>query len=364
MTPAQLLTDAFERVHDGGLAVVEGLSADQLAVRPGPDANPIGWLVWHLARVQDDHVAHVAGVEQVWTAGDFVTSFGLPFKPTDIGFGHTSDDVAAVRADADLLAAYLSAVHEQTLAYVDGLGPEDLDRDRQHQVGAPRDLRCSPHECGERRHPAPRPGGVRPRPPRHLASIHQWANDSWGRHPGRRGYSAIDRRCHSRSVAVRATLSLVRVQTMTNWAPMPVRLGDGGRAWISGNMWTWDSLACPCRVLFVVLLAVIVALWLLFGAHVVANLLVPILLVGLVIVGVSQLDEKPKEDLCNPPEVADAAGADTARLEIRKMALQARGDWRKARAEQRQPLSGLDARCEAPIPQNSGPTSAWQPGPG
>ncbi len=128
MTPAQLLTDAFERIHDGGLAVVEGLSADQLAVRPGPDANPIGWLVWHLARVQDDHVAHVAGVEQVWTAADFVSRFGLPYKPTDIGFGHSSDDVAAFRADADLLAAYLSAVHEQTVAYVDGLGPDDLDR--------------------------------------------------------------------------------------------------------------------------------------------------------------------------------------------------------------------------------------------
>ena len=73
-------------------------------------------------------MAQVAGAEQVWTAADFVNRFGLPYKSTDIGFGHSSADVAAFRADAGLLAAYLTAVHEQTVAYVDGLAPEDLDR--------------------------------------------------------------------------------------------------------------------------------------------------------------------------------------------------------------------------------------------
>jgi hypothetical protein len=128
MTPAQLLIDALGRVHDGGLAVLDGLDPDQLARRPGPDANPIGWLVWHLARVQDDHVAYVAGLEQVWTAQGFVDRFALPFPPSDIGYGHTTDDVAAVRADAQLLAAYLSAVHAQTMAYVERLDAGDLDR--------------------------------------------------------------------------------------------------------------------------------------------------------------------------------------------------------------------------------------------
>jgi hypothetical protein len=33
-----------------------------------------------------------------------------------------------VRVDADQLAAYLSAVHARTIAYVGGLRPEDLDR--------------------------------------------------------------------------------------------------------------------------------------------------------------------------------------------------------------------------------------------
>ncbi len=128
MTPAEMLTDAFERIVAGGRAVVDGLDADQLAHRPGPEANPIGWLVWHLARVQDDHVADVAGLDQVWTAQGFARRFDLPFPDGDIGYGHSTEDVGRVSADAELLASYLSAVHEQTLGWLAGLDADDLDR--------------------------------------------------------------------------------------------------------------------------------------------------------------------------------------------------------------------------------------------
>jgi len=128
MTPAELLIESLERVREGGVAAVDGLSADQLAERPTPDANPIAWLVWHLARVQDDHVAEVAGIEQVWTAQGYAERFGLPFETGDIGYGHRSEQVGQVRAEADLLAAYLTAVHEQTVGYLRGLSAGDLDR--------------------------------------------------------------------------------------------------------------------------------------------------------------------------------------------------------------------------------------------
>ncbi len=128
MNPAELLTDAFERIVEGGCAVVDGLDDEQLTHRPGPEANSIAWLVWHLARVQDDHVADVAGLEQVWTAQGFCDRFALPLGDDDIGFGHSSAEVSQVRADADQLVAYLSAVHEQTRGYLLGLAAGDLDR--------------------------------------------------------------------------------------------------------------------------------------------------------------------------------------------------------------------------------------------
>jgi uncharacterized damage-inducible protein DinB len=128
MTPTELLKDAFTRVVEDVEALLKGLSEDQLATRPAPDANPIAWLVWHLARVQDDHVADVAGTEQVWTAQGYADRFALPFDPAATGYGQSSAEVGEVRASADLLADYLRAVHEQTLSFLDTLTPEDLDR--------------------------------------------------------------------------------------------------------------------------------------------------------------------------------------------------------------------------------------------
>lgn len=128
MTPAELLTDAFGRVLEDGLVVLDGLDADTLAHRPRPDANSIGWLVWHLTRVQDDHIAEVAGTEQVWTAQGFADRFGLDLPVGDTGYGHEPDDVAKVRAGADLLGEYLTATHEQTVRYLAGVQESDLDR--------------------------------------------------------------------------------------------------------------------------------------------------------------------------------------------------------------------------------------------
>ncbi|HWJ09517.1 MAG TPA: DUF664 domain-containing protein [Nocardioides sp.] len=128
MTPADLLTDSLGRVLESVEAVLDGADETLLTERPGPDANTIGWLVWHLTRVQDDHVADVAGTDQVWTADGYDDRFGLPLETRDIGYGHSSEQVALVRAPASLLADYHRATHRRTLAYVATLAPEDLDR--------------------------------------------------------------------------------------------------------------------------------------------------------------------------------------------------------------------------------------------
>ena len=129
MNSADLLADALERVSETVHDVVEGLSPDELSARLDADANSIAWLVWHLTRVEDDHIAGVAGTDQVWTSGGWHERFGLPFSPSTIGYGHGSDDVAAVRVDsAGLLTGYHEAVHENTLAYVRSLDDADLDR--------------------------------------------------------------------------------------------------------------------------------------------------------------------------------------------------------------------------------------------
>ncbi|UUZ44520.1 DinB family protein [Janibacter limosus] len=128
MTPSELLIDSFERVREGALAAIDGLSEEQLAHRVAPDANSIARLVWHAYRVQDEHLADAAGLQQVWAARGFIEHFDLDIDEDDTGYGHTSAQVGKVRAPAELLARYVEAVHKQTLARVGGLSAEDLDR--------------------------------------------------------------------------------------------------------------------------------------------------------------------------------------------------------------------------------------------
>jgi uncharacterized damage-inducible protein DinB len=129
MKTADLLADALGRVREVVHEVAAGLTPEQLAWRPQPSANSICWLIWHLTRVQDDHVADVAGTEQIWTAGGWADRFGLPLDKSATGWGHTSDEVGAVRVESgDLLTGYHDAVFEQSLRFMDGLTDADLDR--------------------------------------------------------------------------------------------------------------------------------------------------------------------------------------------------------------------------------------------
>jgi len=128
VTSAELLTDAFDRIRGVVHRAVSGLSPDELAARVDPGANTVAWLVWHLTRIQDDHVAGVAGAEQVWTSAGWAERFALPFAAADTGYGHDDADVAAVKVDAELLLGYLDAVHERTVAFVGTLTDADLPR--------------------------------------------------------------------------------------------------------------------------------------------------------------------------------------------------------------------------------------------
>jgi hypothetical protein len=128
MTPAEVLIDALSRTAEGAARLLDGLSDDQLAHRPSPQSNSIAWLVWHLSRVQDDHVADVSGREQVYTADGYADRFGLPLDDVDTGYGHSPDEVGQVRASAELLLSYLQAVHAQTVGWLRGVAEEDLDR--------------------------------------------------------------------------------------------------------------------------------------------------------------------------------------------------------------------------------------------
>lgn len=128
MASTDLLMDAFERIRDAVHPAVNGLSPEELAFRPSNESNSIAWLVWHLTRIQDDHVAGLEGGGQVWEVDGWAERFALPLDSSDTGYGHDPEKVASVTADAHSLLGYYEDVHNKTLAFVRDLAEADLTR--------------------------------------------------------------------------------------------------------------------------------------------------------------------------------------------------------------------------------------------
>jgi hypothetical protein len=129
MDVASLLLELYGRIPPLARHAVDGVDLDQLTQPPSPGANTIAWLVWHLARVQDDHVAELLGADQLWVGGSWARRFGLEPDPSNTGYGHSAEEVAAVRPEEPaVLIEYLEAVDDRTRAMLRDLVPADLDR--------------------------------------------------------------------------------------------------------------------------------------------------------------------------------------------------------------------------------------------
>ena len=122
-----LLTEGFGRITELYVGVADGLDSEQLRQRI-QGGNPIGWLLWHRARVQDHHSAGLADGPQVWE--QWQDRFGLPHGTDDIGYGHTSEQVDAIRIeDPQLLVDYHHEVTLATARYLGTVDEEELERE-------------------------------------------------------------------------------------------------------------------------------------------------------------------------------------------------------------------------------------------
>ena len=81
----ELIIDGYRRVLQVLEKALDGLTQNDLNQQPHPDCNSMGWLTWHLTRVQDDHIADLAGEPQRWVRdGGHATSNSAP-APTHTG---------------------------------------------------------------------------------------------------------------------------------------------------------------------------------------------------------------------------------------------------------------------------------------
>ena len=129
MNVASVYLELYGRIPTLARRAVEGVNLERLTEPPSSGANPIAWLVWHLTRVQDHHVAELLEQDQLWVTGDWARQFGLDPDPSNTGYGHSPEQVASVRpARAEVLLEYLDAVDARTRSMLNELTPADLDR--------------------------------------------------------------------------------------------------------------------------------------------------------------------------------------------------------------------------------------------
>ena len=129
MDSSALLLELYGRIPPLAARVVHGLDVATLTRPPAPGANTIAWLVWHLARVQDHHVAELLGTDQLWVTGDWAGTFALEPDPDNTGYGHTAEQVLAVQPTSpSVLTDYLGAVQAGTVEMLEGATEAGLDR--------------------------------------------------------------------------------------------------------------------------------------------------------------------------------------------------------------------------------------------
>jgi hypothetical protein len=130
--PSEIYLELYGRLPDLVKAAVDGLTPAQLAQPPSGAVNTIGWLVWHLTRIQDHPISELLEEPQVWerAADNWPARFGgADADPQNPGYGHTAEQVAAIRpASADVLGGYFDTVWSRTAAFLGTLTGADLDR--------------------------------------------------------------------------------------------------------------------------------------------------------------------------------------------------------------------------------------------
>jgi len=125
----QLLVSIHQHLLDLFEEVLEGLTMDDLHKRPAPDANTIGWLLWHTTRSLDRTVGDVINGEQLWIKDKWYIKFGRSTDSNDTGWHHTFEEVGNFRIpDIQSLRDYFNAVIQMSIKYLENLSEEGLDQ--------------------------------------------------------------------------------------------------------------------------------------------------------------------------------------------------------------------------------------------
>ena len=112
---------------------LDGLSDDELSWRPTLESNTIDWMVWHMARVEDNLVNVVLQRrDPIWARDGWGERLGISYGGA--GAGMTIDEIRAMgEIDVGRVMDYYRSIREETSNYFENvMTVEDLSRVIEH----------------------------------------------------------------------------------------------------------------------------------------------------------------------------------------------------------------------------------------
>jgi len=136
------ILETLNQVQAALTTAVDSLTPAEIKWRPNPEANSIGFMLWHLARCEDMFVlATIQRKPQVWVEQKWYEKLRLPENPRDVGYGYTVEQLAAFPVpQLDGLLGYAAAVRARTVEYLKNTTADKFDELIQTRVFGERNV--------------------------------------------------------------------------------------------------------------------------------------------------------------------------------------------------------------------------------
>ena len=123
----QVVRMALERNAGDLKKTLDGLTAQERRFQPAPQANHIDYIVWHLARVEDDFIHRALLTDSLWQREGWYEQLGLP--ETGNGTRYDAEQVRGLPPfDMTELWSYYEEVRTAGNQFIDTLTDADLER--------------------------------------------------------------------------------------------------------------------------------------------------------------------------------------------------------------------------------------------
>ena len=113
--------------HNAMREDVKVLNQEQLAWKPAPKANPIGFLFWHYMRTEDNMLQSFQGKPSIWESEKWYEKLGMDAKAQGTGFQEPEVEKVAALPLSELMT-YAERVTQSTEDYIKTLDDAGLDR--------------------------------------------------------------------------------------------------------------------------------------------------------------------------------------------------------------------------------------------